>query len=235
MPSGKWMHDGPPELLERQRAMAAAVALPAQGGLAPGDLLLCLDIQYDGETAHLGGALWRWGEPELGRVFVGEAAAGGGYHPGLFCFREGPPLLAFLHRLRAEGVRPDGLVVDGHGIAHPRGLGVASWLGLEAGLPSVGCAKRTLLPYEEEPDEARGSTAPVLRDGEVVGAVLRTRDGVKPLYVSVGHRVSLEASCAAILAMPGRFRLPDPLRAADQAARARARGEEVAAERLGDC
>lgn len=221
------MHDGPPELLETQRRMAAQVEVLAEGGLGPGDLLLCLDIQYVGEQAHVGGALWRWGEDQLGEVFVGEAAAGADYHPGLFCFREGPPLLALVRRLSQEGLRPDGLVIDGHGLAHPRRFGVACWMGVEAGLPSVGCAKRSLLPYPADPAEPRGSRAPVPLEGEPVGVALRTQDAVKPLFVSVGHRVSLDASCAAILAMPGDFRLPEPLRAADQAARGRARGEAL--------
>lgn len=228
------MHDGPTELLEAQRRMAAEVQVLPSGGLGPGDLLLCLDIQYVGERAHVGGALWRWGEAELGAVYVGEAEAGAEYHPGLFCFREGPPLLALVTRVAERGVHPDGLVIDGHGLAHPRRFGVACWMGLEAGLPTLGCAKRTLLPYEADPAEARGARAPVTLEGETVGAVLRTRDGVKPLYVSVGHQVSLQASCEAVLAMPGDFRLPEPLRAADKAARGRARGDALPeVQRLG--
>jgi deoxyribonuclease V len=136
------------------------------------------------------------------------------YIPGLFTFRELPPLLAAFARLRRE---PDVLMFDGQGLAHPRRFGLACHAGLLLGRPSVGCAK-TILVGEPEPLGARrGAQARLVHAGETVGAVVRTRDGVKPVYVSVGHRVDLDSAVRLVLSTTGRLRLPEPLRLAHQA------------------
>jgi deoxyribonuclease V len=134
------------------------------------------------------------------------------YVPGLFSFREAPPLLAALGRLT---VRPQLVVCDGHGLAHPRRCGLASHLGVELELPTIGCAKKRLCGRHQEPGLRRGCHRRLVDRGEVVGEVLRTRDGVKPVYVSVGHRVSLETARRWILALTPRYRLPETTRAAD--------------------
>ncbi|MFG3697504.1 deoxyribonuclease V [Micromonospora sp. NPDC047620] len=138
------------------------------------------------------------------------------YVPGLFAFRELPALLDALDRLT---VRPEVLVCDGHGLAHPRRFGLACHLGVVTGLPAIGVGKTPLLGEWAPPADERGAWTP-LRDGdEIVGRVLRTRDGVKPVFVSVGHRMSLDNATARVLALTPRYRLPETTRTADRLCR----------------
>lgn len=131
------------------------------------------------------------------------------YVPGLLSFREVP---AALEALRGLGIVPDLLLVDGQGIAHPRRLGVASHLGLLCDIPSIGVAKSRLIGEHGEVPDQRGAWTPLLDRGELIGAVLRTRPGVKPLYVSSGHRVSLPTAIAYVMACVTRYRLPETTR-----------------------
>jgi len=135
------------------------------------------------------------------------------YVPGLLSFREGPALIAALRRLRT---RPDALMVDGHGLAHPRRCGIASHLGVVTGIPSVGCAKSRLCGTHDEPGSRRGCRTPLLEGREEIGRVLRTRDGVRPVYASVGHLATIEEACDLILRCGAGYRLPEPTRLADQ-------------------
>jgi deoxyribonuclease V len=137
------------------------------------------------------------------------------YVPGLLGFREVPCLLEAFEGLRRV---PDLILVDGHGIAHPRRFGVATHLGLELGLPTVGCGKSRLVGEHREPGLRRGSRTRLVERGEVIGSCLRTRDGVRPVYVSVGHRVDLESAVRLVLRATGRYRLPEPIRAAHRTA-----------------
>lgn len=134
------------------------------------------------------------------------------YVPGLLSFREAPVLLAALRKLRG---RPDVLLCDGQGLAHPRRFGIACHLGIICDLPSVGCAKSRLIGEHEEPGPDRGSSQPLMHEGELVGQVLRTRRGCRPVYVSIGHRFSLEMACELVLECGGGYRLPEPTRLAD--------------------
>lgn len=134
------------------------------------------------------------------------------YIPGYLSFREGPALLAALKKLKSP---PDLILADGQGIAHPRGMGVASHLGVLLNLPSVGCAKSRLIGSFEDPKRRKGDWSPLKIGEEVVGAVLRTRDGVAPVFVSPGHRITLEESVQTVLALCTSFRIPEPLRRAD--------------------
>lgn len=135
------------------------------------------------------------------------------YIPGFLSFREGPLLEEAFRALRRK---PDLALFDGQGIAHPRGLGIASHLGLRLGLCTVGCAKSRLWGEETEPPWARGKWTPLRAPGrgEVVGAALRTRAKVKPVYISPGHGVDLEGAIAWTLAASPRYRVPEPIRAA---------------------
>jgi deoxyribonuclease V len=137
------------------------------------------------------------------------------YVPGLLSFREGPTVLAALAQLRAV---PDVLMFDGQGIAHPRRLGLAAHMGVLLDLPTVGCAKSRLCGVAVEPATERGAWSPLTDDGDLLGAVLRTRDGVRPVYVSVGHRVSLRTAVALVLGCGAGRRLPEPTRLAHAAA-----------------
>jgi deoxyribonuclease V len=137
------------------------------------------------------------------------------YVPGLLSFREAPLILAACEKLT---VTPDVVMVDGQGIAHPRRLGLASHLGLCLSLPTIGCAKSRLIGKHEEPGSAGGSYAELRDGGEVIGAVVRTRAGVKPLYVSIGHLIDLPAAVKWVLACCRGYRLPEPTRLAHMAA-----------------
>lgn len=138
------------------------------------------------------------------------------YIPGLLGFREGPVILDALANL---SIIPDLLIFDGQGIAHPRRLGIACHIGLITNLPSIGCAKTRLCGRYQEPGTERGSHAPLTDRGETVGAVVRTRSRVKPVFVSVGHRIDLDAAVDYTLSCCRGFRLPETTRRAHRLAR----------------
>ncbi|SDH13064.1 Endonuclease V [Lentzea fradiae] len=133
------------------------------------------------------------------------------YIPGLFAFREMPVLLRALDRVT---VTPDLLVADGQGLAHPRRFGLACHLGVHTGIPSIGVAKNAMGTFTQ-PGERRGSMSDLIMDDEVVGRALRTQDGVKPVFVSVGHKIDLDRACAEVLRLAPRYRLPETTRRAD--------------------
>lgn len=137
------------------------------------------------------------------------------YVPGLLSFREAPLILKAFTELVT---RPDVVMVDGQGIAHPRRIGLASHLGLLLDIPAIGCAKSRLCGSNNEPGNERGDYAELLHNDEVIGAVVRTRVGVKPVYVSIGHKIDLPASINTVLACCCGYRLPEPTRMAHLAA-----------------
>lgn len=137
------------------------------------------------------------------------------YVPGLLSFREVPGVLAALEALATP---PQLILCDGQGYAHPRRFGIACHLGVVTGLPTIGVAKSRLVGSHEEPGMARGDRAPLMDRGEVIGAVLRTRAGVAPLFVSSGHKVGLETALQWVLRLAPRFRLPETTRAAHRLA-----------------
>jgi deoxyribonuclease V len=136
------------------------------------------------------------------------------YVPGFLSFREGPVVIRAIRKLSRP---PDVLLIDGQGLAHPRRCGIASHVGACLDLPSVGCAKSRLVGTGEEPGPRRGDAAPLLLDGEVIGLTLRTRQGTKPVYVSVGHAVNLDEARRLVLRATGKFRISEPLRRAHHA------------------
>lgn len=138
------------------------------------------------------------------------------YIPGLLSFREMPPLI---EALKGLDVQPDIVLCDGHGIAHPRGLGLASHLGLVLEIPTIGCAKSPLYGTFELPSLEKGSRSPIRdRTGRTIGTVLRSRTGTRPLYISIGHMIDLRRAVKTVLASTPRFRIPEPLRAAHRLA-----------------
>jgi deoxyribonuclease V len=137
------------------------------------------------------------------------------YVPGLLSFREMPLLLAAFEEIINV---PDLVLVDGQGITHPRRIGLASHLGLCLGIPTIGCAKSRLCGECGELDVKQGSHADITDNGEVIGAVVRTRSGVKPVYVSTGHMINLEGAIRWVEACCRGYRLPEPTRLAHQAA-----------------
>ncbi len=164
------------------------------------------------------GALAVYSYPDL--ELVEEAGAAGEcpfpYRTGLLSFREIPILAAAFRRLKS---RPEVVLVDGQGIAHPRGLGLAAHLGLILEVPTVGVAKSRLVGEGAEPGEAAGSHSPLIYQGKKVGLILRTQRRVKPLYLSPGHLITLEESLEVTLGCVTKFRIPQPLRQADQLSR----------------
>jgi len=135
------------------------------------------------------------------------------YVPGLLSFREAPVVLAALRKLRRD---PDGLMLDGHGLAHPRRFGIACHVGLICDLPAIGCAKSRLTGLHGEPAWKRGSKVPLFDSDRIIGTVLRTQDGIKPVFVSIGHKVDLRTAENVVLGSSTRYRLPEPTRLADR-------------------
>lgn len=142
------------------------------------------------------------------------------YVPGLLSFREVP---AMLEALEALACTPDVILCDGHGLAHPRAFGSACHLGLATGCATIGVGKSRLFGEHREPGRRRGNRARLTAGGKVIGSVLRTRTDVRPVYVSTGHRVTLDTAVRLVLACAPRFRLPEPIRAADRLASSPAR------------
>lgn len=144
------------------------------------------------------------------------------YVPGLLSFREIPVLLAAMDQLERT---PDLILVDGHGYAHPRRLGIAAHLGLVLDAPTIGCAKKRFIGVYDEPAIQAGCYTELVDEGcapaEVIGAVLRTRDGVKPMFISPGHRMDLATALEHVLWCDSGYRLPEPTRRAHQCAAGR--------------
>ena len=144
------------------------------------------------------------------------------YVPGLLSFREAPAILEAWEKLRAE---PDAVMFDGQGIAHPRRFGIASHVGLWLDRPTWGCAKSLLTGRYDEPGDTRESRSPLLDKGETIGAVLRTKDDVNPVFVSPGHWLDLETAVDLTLRCDGGYRVPEPTRRAHLLVNALRRGE----------
>jgi deoxyribonuclease V len=180
----------------------------------PVRLVAGVDAICDREDKRIFGAAALYRYPEL--LLVAESGVTGEcpfpYRTGLLSFREVPILAAALAQLQT---RPDVLLVDGQGIAHPRGLGLAAHLGLVMDMPTIGVAKSRLVGEGNEPDLAAGSFNVLIWKGKPVGLILRTQKGKKPLYVSPGHRITLPECLKITLGCVIQYRLPLPVRRAD--------------------
>ncbi len=172
------------------------------------------DLAFDPETdqAFAGVIVYRFPELEEVERRSARRKLRFPYVPGLLSFREGPALLAAFARLRTE---PDLILIDGHGRAHPRLFGIACHLGVLFDKPTIGCAKSLLVGAHYEPGAKAGSSSPLVYHGDRVGVVLRTRDGVKPIYVTTGHRVSLDTAVQLVRQCLDGYRIPKPTRQAD--------------------
>ena len=199
-----------------QEALAARVELANRAPSTPA-YVAGVDVSgafSDGET--LGAVVvMTWPGLEVAEVRLARKRPLMPYVPGLLSFRETPVLIDALAQLVH---RPDILIADGQGIAHPRRFGIASHLGLLFDVPAIGLAKSRLVGEADPPGADRGSLSPLIHRGEVVGAVLRTREGVSPVYVSAGHKIDLETAVHWVLATAVRYRLPEPTRLAHHAA-----------------
>lgn len=137
------------------------------------------------------------------------------YIPGLLSFREGPALVEAFERLQNV---PDVFIFDGMGRAHPRRIGIAAHMGLWLQKPTIGCGKTLLTGRYSEPDALRGAYSDLTDRREIIGVVLRTRDKIKPVFISPGHLIDLASSIEIVMACTSKYRLPDPIRAAHKAA-----------------
>src|SRR4028118_873605 len=146
------------------------------------------------------------------------------YVPGLLAFREIPAVNGALEKIQTP---VDAVIFDAQGLAHPRRMGLASHLGLFLDVPSVGCAKTRLVGTHEEPGPEKGSSTDLVHRGEIIGKVLRTREGVSPVYVSVGNRIDLRSAVELVLACSPKYRLPETTRQAPNAANRLPRGAPV--------
>lgn len=176
------------------------------------------DVSYPKEGNFLLGAVVVLSFPQMETQDAATACAKipFPYLPGLLTFREGPILIKAFQKLRT---RPDVLIFDGQGIAHPREMGLATHLGIWLNLPSMGCAKTPLLGGSVTPGLQKGSYELIRQDGREVGVVLRTKDRVKPVFVSPGHRIDLWTSIQLVLDSCQGFRIPEPLRRAHHLSR----------------
>lgn len=212
------LHDwaiSPSRAIEIQRELAGRV----ERGGEPGEVRLIagVDVSVSRRTGMAQAAVVLLSFPGLDplEACTTESEVRFPYVPGLLSFREAPVILEAFEDLTRV---PDLIMVDGHGLAHPRRFGLASHLGLLWGRPTIGCAKSRLCGEHEPPGIDRGSQAALIDRGETIGIVLRTRTGVKPLFVSTGHLISLEAAVKWVLACGCGYRLPEPTRLAHQAA-----------------
>lgn len=173
------------------------------------------DMAFDPETAIAFAGVVVYSFPDLKEVErrMARRKLRFPYVPGLLSFRESPVLLAAFARLRTE---PDLILIDGHGCAHPRRFGIACHIGILLDKPTIGCAKSLLVGEHAEPAEQAGSTTPLRLSGERVGVVLRTRDGVRPIYVTTGHRISLDSAVRLVKQCLDGYRIPRPTRDADR-------------------
>jgi deoxyribonuclease V len=200
-----------------QRELARRVEVPS-GRVADPGTVAGVDVSYVPGSLRVAAAavVVELGDGVVVDEVVVEGEVAFPYRPGLLAFREVPVLLEALGALRRS---PDLVLCDGQGLAHPARCGLACHLGVVTGLATVGCAKSWYVGRAGEPGPRRGDRAP-LRDGaDLVGHVLRTQDGVRPVYVSPGHRIGFDQACDLVLATCSRFRLPDPLRRADHISR----------------
>ena len=172
-----------------------------------------LAFSRDGARCLAGVVLWDCQEAVVVEEQVAARPLRFPYVPGLLSFRETPAVLAALRKLRNT---PDCVMCDGHGYAHPRRFGIACHVGILCNLPTIGCAKSRLTGEHGTPGAKRGARAALIDAGQVIGTVLRTREGVRPVFVSIGHRMDLPTAERIVLDCSQGFRLPEPTRRADR-------------------
>jgi deoxyribonuclease V len=186
------------------------------------------DVSTQGDRGYATVVVLSFPDLEVVEVRGYEAPLEFPYVPGLLAFREIPPVVGALEQVET-GV--DALILDAHGLAHPRGMGLASHLGLFLDVPTVGCAKTRLVGEHEEPAPEKGSMADLFYRKRVIGRVVRTRARVSPVYVSVGNRIDLDSAVDLVLVCCTRYRLPETTREAHNAANRLRRGEDLGGPR----
>lgn len=206
----------PKEAIELQKQLAYEVVTEDDFS-EPVKTVAGIDLGYDAKTDTCRAVVAVLSFPELTLVESAEAIMPiqFPYVPGLLSFRETPVAVKALEKL---AVAPDLILCDGQGVAHPRRFGIACHIGLIANVPAIGVAKSLLVGKFESLGETRGSTAPLVYKNEEIGVALRTKDKVQPVYVSAGHKISLETAIDYVLKCTTKYRLPETTRFADQMA-----------------
>lgn len=202
------------EARELQEQMAGRVLQAGDGSLPQTVAGADIAVKRDG-SARTAVVVLSFPDLDLLEATVVEGEVHFPYVPGLLSFREAPLVIEALGRLRLS---PDLLLVDGQGLAHPRRFGIACHLGILLDMPTIGCAKSRLCGTFQEPGEERGSFTELCDNQEIIGAVLRTKEGSKPLFVSVGHKIDLPTAIGRVMACSCGYRLPEPTRLAHLAA-----------------
>jgi deoxyribonuclease V len=187
-----------------------------QNGFRQVSTIAGVDMAFDGRRGFGAVSVFTFPDLQMIEEVTSEKNLDFPYIPGLLSFREGPVLVSTLEKVRIE---PDLLLFDGQGIAHPRGLGIASHMGLLFDKPAIGCAKSRLVGEYREPGVRKGSVSPLLLNQVRIGSVVRTRRNVKPILVSPGHHVDFITSEEIVLKCCKQYRLPEPIRWADRASR----------------
>jgi deoxyribonuclease V len=203
----------PKEAVQIQRHMRAKI-IPS-GKVASLHLVAGADVAYEKQSTTTYAAIVVLRMPDLAIVETSIASCPTSfpYIPGLLSFREAPALIEAFKKVQSN---PDVIFIDGHGISHPRSVGIASHIGILINRPVIGCAKSLLIGNYQEPGLARGSQSYLLNQhSDIIGAVLRTRDKVKPVFVSIGHRIDLDEAIRLTLSCGKGYRIPEPTRQAD--------------------
>jgi len=210
------------EAIAIQRQLRSQVLTTNGSTLTTLKTIAGVDASYQDKTGEAKAAIAVLSFPELEVIeeVVAARPISFPYVPGLLSFREAPVVLDAMSSLQA---RPDLLMCDGQGYAHPRRLGLASHLGVYLDMPSIGCAKSRLIGSYDEPGPDRGSLSPLTDHGEVIGMVLRSKTGTKPLFISIGHMIDLATAVLLVTQCLRGFRLPEPTRLADKLSKAKAR------------
>ena len=217
-----WTHPWPTSIQEARDLQERLASQVVHRNEAPDEPRYVAGIDVSGKGAdapvRAAAVVLRWDDMAVVEVRTAAATPSFPYVPGLLAFREAPAVLDVLERLDTT---PDLILADGQGLAHPRRFGLACHVGLLAGVPTIGCAKSLLVGRYSGLSPEQGSSADLVHRNEVVGAAVRTRSGVSPVFVSVGHRVDLAAAVRLTLACCRGYRVPEPTRTAHRAAAGR--------------
>ena len=212
------LHDwniSPAEAIELQKKLAAEVISDKPIDLASVKLVAGVDVSVKENVSQAAVVILRYPELDVIETVLAKRPTPFPYIPGLLSFREGPVLEEAFQNLQHE---PDVFIFDGMGIMHPRRIGIASHMGVWLQRPTIGCGKTYFLGQYTESAPERGAWSLVHHKGDVIGAVLRTRTGVKPVYISPGHLADLPTSLDLVLRCTPKYRLPEPIRQAHNAA-----------------
>ena len=201
----------PADALKRQAELREQIDLSPM--VAEPSIIAGADISFNkySEVVHVGMVLMTFPGLEIVHRESVVTRATFPYVPGLLAFREAPALLEVWNNLPAK---PDLVILDGQGIAHPRRVGIATHFGILTGVPAMGCAKSLLVGKHEPLGEEAGSSVPLVHRDEVIGAVLRTKRKTNPVYISPGHRITLQQSLDIIMRCVAGYRIPEPTRKA---------------------